>query len=276
MSIRMVTDDRIAMTSSKGNQEKWYEPESDRWYKLDQFGYEGLSETFISTLLQHSNIETDTPFTFARYRMERLQVHHRERIGCSSENFLQNGWSVITLYKLLNQHLGGTLQDTLAKMTSNKKRIQFLAEATVAYTGLVAFPRYLTLLFEIDALFLNDDRHLNNIAVIEKEGQYDYCPIFDNGAGLLSNVQISPLSIEPQALISATRAGPFDTTFIRQKNTAEALYGTVLHVPVWTKEDLYTQLQPILSYYPERDRRLLSHRVVTSILTQQKKCLAKR
>ena len=63
--------------------------ESGLWYKLDQFGYEALAETTVSTLLEQSNIENDTPFTFVRYRMERLQVHGRERTGCSSKNFLR-------------------------------------------------------------------------------------------------------------------------------------------------------------------------------------------
>ena len=41
MSIKLTTGDRIAETSSKGNQEKWRE--KGRWYKLDLFGYEGLA-----------------------------------------------------------------------------------------------------------------------------------------------------------------------------------------------------------------------------------------
>ena len=40
MELHFVTDDKIAETSSKGNQEKWYDNDTDRWYKLDQFGYE--------------------------------------------------------------------------------------------------------------------------------------------------------------------------------------------------------------------------------------------
>ena len=36
MSIKLTTGDRIAETSSKGNQEKWRE--KGRWYKLDQIG----------------------------------------------------------------------------------------------------------------------------------------------------------------------------------------------------------------------------------------------
>ena len=55
MTIQLVTDEKIAETSSKGNQEKWYDQASGRWYKLDQFGYEALAETVISTLLEQSN-----------------------------------------------------------------------------------------------------------------------------------------------------------------------------------------------------------------------------
>ena len=84
------------------------------------------------------------------------------------------------------------------------------------------FPQYLTLIFEIDALFLNDDRHLNNIAILEQDGRYDYCPIFDNGAGLLSNTQLYRMDIEPKALMRDIYARPFNTTFNRQRNTAES------------------------------------------------------
>ena len=47
MTIRLVSDEKIAETSSKGNQEKRHDRESDHWYKLDQFGYEALAETWI-------------------------------------------------------------------------------------------------------------------------------------------------------------------------------------------------------------------------------------
>ena len=49
MSIKLTTGDRIAETSSKGNQEKWRE--QGRWYKPDLFGDEGLAETVIPTPL---------------------------------------------------------------------------------------------------------------------------------------------------------------------------------------------------------------------------------
>lgn len=55
MEIKLSTGNRIAETSSKGNQEKWLE--NGRWYKLDLFGYEGLAETVSSALLEKTNVE---------------------------------------------------------------------------------------------------------------------------------------------------------------------------------------------------------------------------
>lgn len=269
MTIRLVTDEKIAETSSKGNQEKWYDRATDCWYKLDQFGYEALTETVVSALLEQSNLETDTPFTFVRYHMERLQVHGRERTGCSSRNFLQPGQALITVNRLLSSHLGKPLREKLLRLSSDKKRIAYLAEMTAEITGLELFPQYLALLFEVDALFCNDDRHLNNIAVIEKNGKYDYCPIFDNGAGLLSNTQLSQMDIAPRALISALQARPFNTTFTRQMNTARSLYGAQLVVPKLTASDIQNVLRPVLDYYPQRDRGIIADRVEACILTRQ-------
>lgn len=268
MTVKLVSNEKIAETSSKGNQEKWLD--NGRWYKLDQFGYEALAEVFTSLLLERSNIETNTPFRFARYRMERLHVHGRERTGCSSESFLLPGQSIVTLSHLFKQHLGSSLSGALERLSSDKKRTQYLAEATADITGLEQFPANLTLLFEIDALVLNDDRHLNNIAVLAENGKFDYCPIFDQGAGLLSNVQFSPMDIIPKGLIAEVRARPFHTTFNRQIKTVEALYGKQLQLPKFTRKELMELLEPLLPYYPARDQALIADRVCETVLIRQK------
>ena len=69
-------------------------------------------------------------------------------------------------------------------------------------------PQCLTLQFQIDGLILNDDRHLNNIAVIARDGWFDYCPVFDQGAGLLSNVMDNPFEIIHKSLIAQAKARP--------------------------------------------------------------------
>ena len=239
MTLQLVSDQKIAETSSKGNQEKWLD--SGIWYKLDQFGYEALAEVFTSQLLEYSNIEAAFPFTFVRYQMERLQVHGRERTGCSSRNFLRDGESIITLAHLFLQ-----------------------------YTGLSLFPQYLTLLFEIDGLVLNDDRHLNNIAVLARNDTFDYCPIFDQGAGLLSNVMYNPFEIVPKSLISQAKARPFQTTFNRQVHTMENLCGKQLEIPSFTREQLAQMVMPLLEYYPARDRDLIAGRICETVLVRQK------
>lgn len=267
MTVRLVTDDKVAETSSKGNQEKWRE--DGRWYKLDQFGYEGLAETVISRLLEYSNIEKETPFRFVRYQMERINVHGRERTGCSSEDFLKPGESVITLAQI-HKRMGRPLKQALEQLSSDKKRIDYLAVETAELTGLDRFPQYLTLLFEVDALFLNDDRHLNNIAVIEKEGHFDYCPIFDNGAGLLSNVQTSPMDIEPAALIHSLNARPFNTTFNRQVIHARNLFGRQLSICKFQEASILRELEEPLQYYSKRDRGYIEDRVTGTVLARQK------
>lgn len=270
MTVKLFTNDKVAETSSKGNQEKWYDKDTNKWYKLDQFGYEAFAETLISNLLEKSNIKNNTPFSFAKYEMEKLKVHGRERTGCSSDNFLKEGESIITLSHLFSRSLGGSLKTTLEKLPSDKKRIQYIAEETAKLTGLKDFPQYLTLLFEVDALFLNDDRHLNNIAVIEKDGKYRYCPIFDNGAALLSNTQLSPMDIEPKGLLKEVVARPFNTSFTRQMNTARELYGRQLVMPQLTTQEIIAKLKHLLEYYPERDRGIIIDRVVECIKSRQK------
>jgi len=270
MAIRLVTDDKIAETSSKGNQEKWFDSTTDSWYKLDQFGYEALAETLISLLLAKSNIETDTPFTFVRYQMNRMSVRGRERNGCVSKNFLKPKQSLITVNRLLTNHLGVPLRQKLMQKTSNKKRIEYLAHATAEYTGLKDFPQYLTLLFEIDSLFCNDDRHLNNIAIIKQSEKYVYCPIFDNAAGLLSNTQISRMDIAPKALINVLHARPFNTTFTRQMNTSRSLFAKQLSIPAFTSSTIRDNLHPLLQFYAERDHGIITDRVTECILLRSK------
>ena len=268
MTVQLVSDQKIAETSSKGNQEKWQD--NGIWYKLDQFGYEALAEVFTAQVLEYSNIEAAFPFTFVRYRMERLLVHGWERTGCSSQNFLREGESIVTLARLFQQYTGKSLSETLSRMTSDKKRMAYLAEETANITSLSLFPQYLTLLFEIDGLLLNDDRHLNNIAVISKNGSFGYCPIFDQGAGLLSNVMYNSFEIIPKSLISQAKARPFQTTFNRQIHTMESLYGNQLEIPDFTRTQLAQMVEPMLEYYPARDRDLIADRVCETVLVRQK------
>lgn len=268
MSMKLTTDEKIAETSSKGNQEKWLE--NGKWYKLDQFGYEALSEVMTSRILERSNIETETPFTFVRYEMQKVKVHKLERTACVSRNFLKSGQSIITVNALFRQLSDAPLIKQLGKLPSDKRRMAYLADAVREMTGLADFDKYLALLFEIDALILNDDRHLNNIAVLEKDGRFSYCPIFDNGAGLLSNMQILRVDIEPKGLMKSLTASPFQMTFNRSLSPSHALFGSVLKTQQYSEEELKKMLSPLIEYYPQRDRDIISDRVIACMMERQK------
>ena len=110
----------------------------------------------------------------------------------------------------------------------------------------------------------------DNIAVIEQDGRYDYCPFFDQGAGLLSNTQFSPMDITPEALIRDLRARPFGTSFNRQMHTAQTLYGRQLQIQRFRREELMEMLRPLLECYAPRDRGLIADRVCAAVLLRQK------
>lgn len=270
MEIKLVTDEKIAETSSKGNQEKWFDKETGKWYKIDRMGYEALSETVISRLLQYSNIKTETPITFVSYNIEKVNVHSRNRNACVSDNFLGNGQSIVTVSHILKQSVSNDYMRKLKNLPSDKKRIEYLAETVKEITGLEKFPEYLTLLFEIDSLFVNDDRHLNNIAVIQENGNFLYCPIFDNGAGLLSDVVDFPMDIAPAGLLKTLKARPFNMTFNRQKNIVTELYGQQLSIKKFKRNEILDVTSDLLEFYPERDRGIILDRVVETVITRQK------
>lgn len=264
MPIKLTTGDRIAETSSKGNQEKWRE--NDRWYKLDLFGYEGLAETVTSSLLRQTNV-TDLGFSFVPYRMERLEAHRRVRAGCSSPNFRREGEAILTLADLFRKGVGPHWQEQVTRQPNLAEKVRWLARQTTQLTGLSRFGEYLTLLFEADMLFGNEDRHLNNIAVLRRGEEFDYCPLFDFGAGLLSNLRDYPLDIEPRAHLRLLRARPLNTTFGRQVQAARAIWGPQLE---WnfTAEDIAAALDGALEFYPQRDRADIAGRVTACVQTQ--------
>lgn len=271
MTIKLVTNQKIAETSSKGNQEKWFDEENNRWYKLDLFGYEALAETVVSSLLKKCNIK-ELGFQITEYKMEKLEVRKHQRTGCSSENFLQPDEELITVAHLLKKGVGVNYLKELEKQKNLQNKIAYLVDHVERLTGLDRFGEYLTLLFEVDMLFLNDDRHLNNIAVVRKEDGFRYCPLFDFGSGLLSNTREYPLDVMPSGLIRNVVARPFNCGFTRQVHAAQALYGKQLQ---WDfgEVDIEAIFEEVDWYYSKIYAVEFRDRVKTCLSIQQKKLL---
>ena len=238
--------------SSKGNQLKW---ESEGiWYKADYTGYEGLAEYIISHLLIKSTLK---PEEFVRYDLEQIKYKRQVYQGVKSATFLSEDWQIITLERLFQKTYGDSLNRMLWQMEDTEQRLCFLEEQVERITGLKGFGIYLNKLLTIDAFFLNEDRHTHKIAVLMNgEGKFKYCPIFDNGGGLLSDTTLDyPLGENVFELIEEVRAKTVSTDFDEQLDASEHLYGCNLKF-FFTKKDADQLLEQASGYSMEIRERV--------------------
>lgn len=210
--------------SSKGNQLKW--EQDGWWYKADAFGYESLAEVVVSHLLQKSNL-TETVI------YEPVMICYKDRMyrGCRSQNFRGEKEELIPLERLARSYTSFGLAKQMAHMTEVKDRIRYAQELVRNVTGLENFGEYLTKMLEIDAFFLNEDRHTNNIALLYDTAKREYriCPFFDMGLSLFSDTREAyPLSLDYEECCKKITAKPFHRDFDEQLNAANELYGCYL------------------------------------------------
>lgn len=244
--------------SSKGNQWKWND--GSYWYKADQLGYETMTETVVSHLLTHSTIKDHVI-----YEPVLIRYHEKELLGCKSENFLKDSQELITLERLFRQNVGMSLSKELSYIHDVKKRIEYTVDHVITYTDLADFGVYLTKILEMDAFFLNEDRHTNNIAVIYdlRERRYDYCPYFDMGLSLFADVkQDFPMEKNLEECRKSIIAKPFSRDFDEQMDAANELYGSYLRFTI-TKEEMVKEIDkwkfPYEKEYLERAKEALRY-----------------
>jgi len=220
--------------SSKGNQMKWFL--DNVWYKADYTGYEGLSEYVVSKLIKFSKLKK---IEFTEYECDEIEYQDNKFIGCKSNNFMPVGWQLITLERLFMNYYGQSLNKSIFSIESDENRAKFIVDQTIRMTNLKDFGIYFSILMTIDAFFLNEDRHTHNIAVLlDEKGNYHYCPIFDNGASLLSDIKLDyPLSQDVFSLMKKVKSKTFSDNFDEQLDVVEKLYGNNLSFS-FTKSDV--------------------------------------
>ena len=78
----------------------------------------------------------------------------------------------------------------------------------------------------VDALIANKDRHGKNWGYMKKDNKYSPAPIFDNGAGIMSDIMMEyPMSIDAIHYIDKVKSKTFCDDFAEQVDIAEKLYG---------------------------------------------------
>lgn len=153
------------------------------------------------------------------------------------------------------------------RISGPEERLLFLVQQVERITGLQNFGVYMNKLLTIDAFFLNEDRHTHNIAVLMNgKGEYAYCPIFDNGAGLLADTTMDyPLSADIYTLMDKVQSKTISTEFDEQLDFSESLYQR--NLKFWfTKKDV-RQLLINADIYSEEVRK----RVEVIIYAQMRK-----
>ena len=231
-----------ASHSSKGNQPKWFV--NGIWYKADHMGYEGLAEIVVSRLLKKTNIKN-----FVEYFPVKIEFSDYNRSGCYSHNFLEKDEELIPVERLHRLYEGIGLSQKLSEMNGAKDKIRYTVDFIKSVTGLNSFGSYLTAMLEIDAFFLNEDRHTNNIAIIRnaKTKEFRLCPYFDQGLSLLSDLEGFWLDGDTEKHIMRVEAKPFGP-FASQVAAAREIYGRQLEIG-FNNEDVNDALSDIKEYY---------------------------
>ena len=232
--------------SSKGNQLKWCS--GGIWYKADYLGYEGLAEYVVSRLLERSDLPSGS---FVRYETEEIFYRGRRYLGCRCADFLHEGEQLITLERLFQNRYGISLYETIYKIPEVKERASFLVDTVERLTGLKDFGIYLQRMLTIDGFFLNEDRHMHNIAVImDEQLKYRLCPFFDQGAALLSDTRGDyPMENELDKLLSMAESKTLCADFDGQMDAVDELYG--LHLSFCFGEKTVEEILRSEPYYPE-------------------------
>lgn len=180
--------------TSKGMAPKW-RLEDGSWAKQSLLGYESKAEKLISDTLGMSTMDDKD---FVKFELVDLKIMSSSGIiqeGCLSESFLEPGEVEVTFTRILSAmgiDTGAWLRDNGTIQSRFTSMVAIIKEGT----GLDVSD-YLRRVIAIDYLFLNEDRHLNNLAIkYTADGRYVECPVFDNGLSLLSDEEYFPKTRE--------------------------------------------------------------------------------
>ena len=262
INLDSIEQEPIQGHTSKGDQPKWQL--DGKWYKADHMGYEALAEVVVSQMLKRSNVPD-----FVEYTPIWVQYQGKDIPGCVSKSFRAKNEMLVPFERLHRAYQGGRgLSEAIAAMPNAAARIRYTVDFIEQTTGLTGVGPYLTTLLEIDAFFLNEDRHTNNLAVIrdERSGNFRLCPIFDNGLALLSDLNDYPLDADIYSCIDRVRAKPFSLDFDEQVEAANELYGSFLKF-TFTRQDVLSILESAEAFYPEAILR----RVQSIVFEQMRK-----
>lgn len=209
-------DDRFELSStSKGNQTKWVK--GNKFLKADTMGYESIAEVLASEVEKATNGIDYVDYFLCKIVEDGIKSYY----GCMSDIFTSKDESIVSLYSILKKYYGGekVLKEKLRDI-EGIDLVNILISVVSSVTGIsyIDIKNYLSAVVKLDAILLNEDRHLNNIALIKNSnGGYRFCPIFDNGLSFLSDTDDYPLDKKGVShKISRVKSQPFSRDWRKQ------------------------------------------------------------
>lgn len=229
--------------TSEGTQTKYRK--GDYWYKKDCRGREGLVEYLVSGMLKYSTLD---PTEYVIYE----NGYINDTAGCRSENFLVAEEELITFYRLYYNEFGKNLSQILAHMTTMEERIEYVVEFIWQSCG-IDVTEYLKKIFTLDMIILNEDRHLNNLAVILRGNSFVSAPIFDNGMSLLTANQSVNWHFPMEENVRRVVARPFSGSHEKMfQYFGTGFYVDFPRVQRWLEEEEDTREKQVLLHQLQR------------------------
>ena len=194
--------------TSEGTQIKY--KKDGYWYKKDSRGNEGLTEYLVSELMRYTSLKGDEYIKYENGIINGVS-------GCRSKNFLKKDQELITFYRLYYNEMGKNLAAVLNNMERMEERIEYVLDF-IKQSCRIDIRDYLKKVLTLDMLVLNEDRHLNNLAIIMENDSFYPSPIFDNGVSLLTANQSVNWNLSIEENVKRVTARPFSGSHEKMVN----------------------------------------------------------
>lgn len=225
--------------TSEGTQVKY--KKGKYWYKLDHDGREGLCEYLASKLLTFTDLKQSDYILYEQGMIN-------GKCGCRSKDYLTPGENFVTFYRLYFNEYGKNLADVLSQMDGMEERIEYTCSFVYKLTGL-DIHNYLSKIFTLDRIILNEDRHVNNLALIDNDNGFRVAPIFDNGRSLLTaNVSVNwnrSMSENVKRVVAKPFSGSHEAMF---KYFGEGFNLDYMNAIRWLESEEESQERNVLLY----------------------------
>lgn len=170
------------VSTSKGNQRKWYLKEDDVYVK-EQFFYQGrcwkdyLVEVIASTIGKQMSVKSAP---VVQQNVCKIVDFGRISFGVYSSNFATNAKYISVKRVLDSNSLYFEEEATIAE------KWELVLGAMKEFCKL-DYTDFLVTMVLLDYLVGNEDRHINNFGVLALEDKFQLSPLFDFGLGLFEH-----------------------------------------------------------------------------------------